>query len=135
MSQCSFFLDNLVCLDSEHAVAHSRLERSCFRSTPAGQDTHAQVVSTLSKKKQWPAIRERRQRQYCLSGRPMLTVQAQQAPPLWLAIRASARSRERSKASVDQVTTNPTKFEGRCEELVGYIYDYAGTKQAERFVH
>ena len=40
MSQCSFFLDNLVCLDSDHAVAYPRLKGSCFRGTP-GQDMHS----------------------------------------------------------------------------------------------
>jgi hypothetical protein len=51
MSQCSFFLDNLVCLDSDHTVAYPRLERSwCFRSTP-GWDTH----SHFNRKRQYAA--------------------------------------------------------------------------------
>jgi hypothetical protein len=45
MCQCSFFLDNLVCLDSDHAVTYPRPQGSCFRGTP-GPDTHSRLKKT-----------------------------------------------------------------------------------------
>ena len=38
------------------------------------------------------------------------------------------------KAQNQQITQRSTKFEGRCDDLKGHIYDYGDSKNADQFI-